>query len=472
MIHNSIFYSKGSSLIDALNSENPDNLRRHLVGNPDNYLSRIKFFVFRIGLFIIRDTKIKTIDSHKVIPGLTEREPEFIEKDIKFAHVETVDGLIYQIPDSNSWSNSERIISALALEQVILTYPVYKRTDMNDLQEVGCVNILNRARFDETLSACQSGILKCAASGLYSTRESTSEILNRGQNRDIIFQYFKRRLKFKIKTKFLMNQNKPSWRVGYRKLKDNHGKIEIISTINDEEFVADPFVITRNGKNYVFVEKMNAENGLGQIAALELSDFGTSLSKIVLAEKFHMSFPFIFEFESGMFMVPETSASNSIRIYECVDFPYQWKFKVEALSGLRAADPMIFYHEGLWWLLCNTDRTGVNSFCLELSIFYSRNPLAGDWLAHSKNPVIDGSTVARNAGLLEEAGRIVRLAQRQGFLEYGAGLETFEILNLTSEQYDETPIVDANVDALKQKVSGHHYDRNSEIEVFDIKPFT
>lgn len=469
MSANSIFLSGRSSLFSVISSNNYQNLTKHLVANPDSLMSKIKLVALRFGLLIVRDLNLKNIRATSVKDPGTKTDSIHVENDLNFSHIETYDGLIYQIPDSNAWSNSAGIVLSFALKQEILSFPVFQRSDLNSLQEIGCVKVLNRSRFNETLLACQLGILNCAKDGFYSPIDVKSDSSQHDNEWILLLRYFKMRISFKIRTKFLRNSNKPDWYLGYRRFGETQNEISIIQNTNMQEFIADPFVFRQNNRDYIFCEEMKVEHGRGLISVLELNGLDTSVARPVIKEEFHMSFPYIFEFESKIFMVPETSESKSIRIYECLEFPYHWKFRSEALSDIFAADPMIFKHDGLWWLICNTDRTGVNSFCLELSVYYSTNPLACDWVAHPNNPVINGSITARNAGLIYEDGRILRLGQRQGFLEYGAGLETLEILKLNREEYQEALVVDAKVESLKLKISGHHYHRNSTIEVFDIK---
>ena len=86
-------------------------------------------------------------------------------------------------------------------------------------------------------------------------------------------------------------------------------------------FLADPFVVSKNGKDFCFVEDFDLQTQKGKIAVYELASGGGTLIGTVLDEPFHMSFPYIFEFDQELYMCPETSENRDIRIYKCIEFP-------------------------------------------------------------------------------------------------------------------------------------------------------
>jgi len=147
-------------------------------------------------------------------------------------------------------------------------------------------------------------------------------------------------------------------------------------------FLADPFVVTRNGRACVFAEEFVFESSKGHIAAFELSDGGARPLGIALEESFHLSFPYLFEFNGTLFMCPETRATKDIRIYECTEFPLSWKLAGIAMNNVVAADTLIFPKHGLWWLLTGISWTEPHD-CSELHLFWARTPLEGKWVPHA-----------------------------------------------------------------------------------------
>ena len=112
-----------------------------------------------------------------------------------------------------------------------------------------------------------------------------------------------------------------------------------------------------------------------------------------------MSFPFLFEYQQELYMMPETRESNSIRLYKCIEFPLKWEYQKDILSDVEALDSIIFDYNGKWWLLSNMAERK-NYFSI-LMAYYSENPLSDDWVPHKLNPLIFDSDIARNGGILD-----------------------------------------------------------------------
>ncbi len=73
--------------------------------------------------------------------------------------------------------------------------------------------------------------------------------------------------------------------------------LEVIEPPKDS-FLADPFVIARDGKNYVFVEEYPYREGKGVISVLEIDPDGRiGTVQRVLERPYHLSYPFVFEHE-------------------------------------------------------------------------------------------------------------------------------------------------------------------------------
>ena len=123
-------------------------------------------------------------------------------------------------------------------------------------------------------------------------------------------------------------------------------------------FLADPFVVNKEGRRICFVEEYKYRNRRGVISALELAGTSARMLGIILDEPFHLSFPFIFEFESRLYMCPESAEAGQIRVYECVDFPMKWKLCKVLMDKVRAADTMLFEHDGRWWMFAAVGAPG------------------------------------------------------------------------------------------------------------------
>lgn len=200
-------------------------------------------------------------------------------------------------------------------------------------------------------------------------------------------------------------------------------------------FVADPFLIYENGKYCLFFEAFNSRTKKGEIALATSSDaVNWNYEKIILKEKFHLSYPQVFKWNDEYYMVPETGKTKSVRLYKSKEFPHRWNFVKEILSGEKFMDSTIFFHNNLWWILTETKNNSV------LRLYFSETPL-GPWKEHKKSPIVDGnSAIARPAGnVIFWNKKIIRFAQDDES-NYGNQVWAFEITKLNKEDYEEKRI--------------------------------
>ena len=234
-------------------------------------------------------------------------------------------------------------------------------------------------------------------------------------------------------------------------------------------FLADPFVATREGRTCVFVEDYSYSASKGRITAFELGEPEPRELGVALEEDFHLSFPFLFEYQGALFMCPESGAARQIRIYRCVQFPLQWQLERIAMSAVSAVDSMIFPHGGLWWLLTNLSEGAAVDHSAELHVFSARDPLNDQWQPHPRNPVRNDPLFGRNAGLLRQRDGLVRVCQSQGFCSYGAGANLMRIVRLDREEFVEQPICQLTPGFLPGAHGTHHLHSNGVYSVWDYK---
>jgi len=204
----------------------------------------------------------------------------------------------------------------------------------------------------------------------------------------------------------------------------------------DASFVADPFMIfdAASLRWSMYFEVMDRAARRGRIG-MAISEDGLAwrYQGIVLAEPFHLSYPFVFEHEGERYMIPESCAADQIRLYRAAQFPDVWTLDAVLLEGLAAADTSLLRHDGRWWMFSCTrpDQQDV----LRL---WSSESLHGPWREHPRSPLVDGDrTRARPAGrpLCADA-RLYRFAQDCG-ADYGTSVRAVEITLLTADDYAE-----------------------------------
>ncbi|HTN66594.1 MAG TPA: hypothetical protein VL051_10470, partial [Burkholderiaceae bacterium] len=232
-------------------------------------------------------------------------------------------------------------------------------------------------------------------------------------------------------------------------------------------FWADPFVYAYGGKTYCFVEDYVYKTDRAHISVLEVGEAGVHQVGECIREPFHLSFPFLFNYGGQLYMCPECSGSRQIRIYRCAEFPLQWELVSVAIDEVSAVDTMIFEYAGTWWMLTSIDKSESNDYCSELYLFSASSPLSKEWKAHPRNPIRIDSEGGRNAGMLFQDGKIFRMAQRQGYDQYGQGLLMYGITELSDTAYSERLVSEINPYFKKGLLGVHHLSSTGEVTVFD-----
>ena len=100
-------------------------------------------------------------------------------------------------------------------------------------------------------------------------------------------------------------------------------------------FLADPFIWHRDGSHYCFVEDYNYKTDFGCISVYEITKDGHKELGVALKESFHLSYPFLLESNGELYMCPETSQSNSIRLYKCINSQLEFLVRYLGLAVLK-----------------------------------------------------------------------------------------------------------------------------------------
>jgi len=263
---------------------------------------------------------------------------------------------------------------------------------------------------------------------------------------------------------------KKSWRVAFAKgnlFKKRLENYKIIKN-NKNSFIADPFLWKYKDKNYLFVEEYDYIKNKAVISCYLLNNNNAEYIGVIIEEDFHLSFPFIFQFNNNFYLCPETSKINEIRLYECVEFPLKWKYCKTILKNINAVDTILFEKDSIWWLLTNSRDDGMDP-SNELNIFYSKDgPLTEKWISHKTNPIYIDINNSRNGGIVYEDKKIYRVSQKPGFGHYGKEFN----LNLIDE-INETTFKELNICTVKpnffKNINGtHHFNNNDEYCVIDF----
>ena len=266
------------------------------------------------------------------------------------------------------------------------------------------------------------------------------------------------------------------WRLGWRMVSGD-GIAETLSLpvgpyrfLDDDwkRFFADPFVLWRDGVAHVLCEEFPYKTRKGVISHFTIDPQGrASKPRVVLERPCHLSYPFLFERDGAIFMIPETSANGTVELYRADPFPDVWKLERILIEGVKFGDATLLERDGLFWLF-GTITDGRRSTWDALGIFFAEK-LEGPWRAHPANPVLIDAGSARPAGaFFENGGVLYRPAQdcRDG---YGAKLAICRVDLLDTERYAQTIVHRFDPPAGWGGKAFHTLNRSGPVEVVDTK---
>lgn len=131
------------------------------------------------------------------------------------------------------------------------------------------------------------------------------------------------------------------WYVGYRCKGDT--KYSVIETPKDM-WIADPTMFTANGEHYLFVEVYENKKKKAAIGYYHFENNVPVYKGLIIEKSYHMSYPCVFEYSGEFYMIPESSANNSITLYKAEHFPNKWVKETDLLNGEKYVDSTVFRH--------------------------------------------------------------------------------------------------------------------------------
>ncbi|MHC4135132.1 MAG: glucosamine inositolphosphorylceramide transferase family protein [Planctomycetota bacterium] len=208
-----------------------------------------------------------------------------------------------------------------------------------------------------------------------------------------------------------------------------------------DRFWADPFPFVKDGRTYLFLEELPYRRGKGHISVLEIdAEHGAREPVEVLKRDYHLSYPFVFEWQGEVYLLPETAADRKVQLFRCRSFPDTWEEDRVLLDGVNAVDATLAEVDGRWWMFVNIGAPGAGNWD-ELHLYHADTPL-GPWTPHRRNPVKSDCRAARPAGrLFRWQDQLYRPAQDCSGT-YGAAIALHKILRLTPDAYAEEHVAD------------------------------
>jgi hypothetical protein len=243
--------------------------------------------------------------------------------------------------------------------------------------------------------------------------------------------------------------------------------LRIIRSSKDR-FYADPFLIERNGNNYLFFEDYKFSSRKGVISCCEVDAEGNcSKPRPVLERNYHLSYPFLFTWQGELYMIPETRGNRTIEMYRAKDFPNTWVLEAVLMSDVAATDSTLLEYHDKWWLF-TAGMLEHASPHETLWLFFAESPM-GPWTAHPKNPIVSDPSCARPAGcLFFDNGELIRPSQdcTRG---YGYATNLHRVSVLSETDYQESLLMSISPEQIPGSSGIHTFNQNVEFRVIDCK---
>lgn len=255
-----------------------------------------------------------------------------------------------------------------------------------------------------------------------------------------------------------------SWAVAYRE--KNKKRFRVIPN-PAWGYAADPFIVERDGETYIFAELFDCRKGKAGIGYTIIGK-GKQKWKLVIEEKYHISYPFLFQKSGDWYICPESSNNKDVYFYKAVGFPDKWIKQSSFITNMDCSDTTLLFSK-------DSDYTyGVTCVFhnnpIHLLLFRMKN---GNVEFSSCNPIAEGSELARPGGnFIVEKDKIYRVSQdcTNG---YGRNL-VFTEFNITWPKCNEKLVCRIGIRNIRLNkpmfpIGIHTYNRSENYEVIDLK---
>ena len=234
-------------------------------------------------------------------------------------------------------------------------------------------------------------------------------------------------------------------------------------------WAADPFLISKDDKDYIFFEMFDRLKGKGLIGYRVIENGKISKMKVAYEHNTHLSFPFVFEHEGDFYMMPESSKDHTLPILKAKSFPDKWEIVSNLNNGERFVDSVLFEHKGSVYLFTQQIQ---NSYSFDkLDVYITESDKL---VAHKCNSVVVSHENARLAGKVFRLNDSIIRVSQDCSADYGRKLTFNKITELSpniysEEKLKEIEVADISLDAKNDYCGTHTYNQNENYEIIDLK---
>ncbi|HIC2038120.1 hypothetical protein ABG794_01610 [Enterobacter soli] len=229
-------------------------------------------------------------------------------------------------------------------------------------------------------------------------------------------------------------------------------------------FQADPFIIEKDDKVYVFYEAMNFRDSQGTLRCRILNAELDELEDVKLEGfdniKCHLSFPFLYQSDDKLFMIPESSERKEVILFESTDFPVHWHPVKVLISDIALTDNILFELNGVLYLASTTMDDEL--------VIHAANDITGPWQKitpelHISNPYHRGAGAPCRVN-----GKTYFFTQECTPESYGKSVYIKELVTLNAHSFVENLIEQIN-SGINQSDGVHTLNFTDNFIVYDSK---
>lgn len=210
-------------------------------------------------------------------------------------------------------------------------------------------------------------------------------------------------------------------------------------------YQADSFLFVKDDVLYLFYELQYWDDP-GVIAMVKTKDLKSWTEPVVvLKQPFHLSFPYVFEDDGVVYMVPESQESDAIHLFRADNDELTSFSKVRTLLRQERKDG-IYYNLNDSHIYIKAEG-GKKTYFLFTSyqkdwmyyqeLYMTDDLLKGDFVKHPSSPICVSNEFGRNGGsLVDYEGHLLRVTQ-DCHQNYGDNVSLMEITTLNETEYEE-----------------------------------
>ena len=226
---------------------------------------------------------------------------------------------------------------------------------------------------------------------------------------------------------------------------------------------ADPFLFVRDDTLFLFYERKTMYSKAVIVMECTKDLVNWTEPVVVLSEDYHLSFPFVFEENGHIYMIPEACASNSVRLYEAdnenlTHFSYQSTLLLDDSPEKKIfsySDSSVLKEQNQYYLFTSYR----NLLDQDITELYVADSLFGPYRMHPSSPISVSNRYARCAGSILTIGdrrlRFVQDCEKR----YGDDVHVMQINQISPDVYSESVFLQNMIPAEERfyREGGHQY---------------